>query len=166
MELNALQAIARNLADAQVRYLVVGGMAVVAHGYGRMTFDVDLVVKLERRNILQAFAALAKAGYRPRVPITAEQFADPSLREKWIREKGMMVLNMWSETYGDTAVDIFVSEPFDFDQAESKALCDALEDGTPIRFADIPTLIRMKRDTGREKDADDIRNLELLSDET
>ena len=82
-------------------------MAVVAHGYGRMTFDVGMVIKLERHNILQAFSALAKAGYRPRVPITSEQFADISQREEWITEKGMMVLNLWSDVYRDTAVDIF-----------------------------------------------------------
>lgn len=165
MELTALQAIARNLSDAQVRYLIVGGLAVVAHGYGRMTFDVDIVIKLERQNVLRAFSALAKAGYRPRVPITAEQFADVSQRAVWINEKGMMVLNLWSDRYRDTAVDLFVTEPFDFDQAESTSLCEALEDGTPVRFADIPTLIRMKKNTGREKDADDIRHLELLADE-
>jgi len=165
MELAALQAIARDFNDANVRYIIVGGMAVVAHGYGRMTFDVDFVIKLERQNILQAFAALAKAGYRPRVPVTAEQFADASLREEWIKEKGMMVLNLWSEIYRDTAVDIFVTEPFDFDRAESTSLCEFLEDGTPVRFADIPTLIQMKKNTGREKDADDISHLEMLSDE-
>ena len=59
-----------------------------------------------------------------------------------------------------------MTEPFDFDQAESSSLCETLVDGTPIRFADIPTLIHMKKNTGREKDADDIRHLELLADET
>lgn len=165
MELSALQAIARHLNDAKVRYIIVGGMAVVAHGYGRMTFDVDMVIKLDRQNILHAFSALAKAGYRPRVPITPEQFADASVREVWIKEKGMMVLNLWSDVYRDTAVDIFVSEPFDFERAEAASLCESLDDGTPVRFADIPTLIQMKRSAGREKDLDDIRHLEKLVDD-
>lgn len=43
MELSAVTAIASALNDAGVRYLVVGGLAVNAHGYVRMTMDVDLV---------------------------------------------------------------------------------------------------------------------------
>ena len=31
-------------------------------------------------------AALATLGYRPTVPVTAEQFADAAQRERWIRE--------------------------------------------------------------------------------
>jgi len=166
MELSALQAIARQLNDSGVRYIIVGGMAVVAHGYGRMTFDVDIVIKLDQRNILHAFSALARAGYRPRVPVTPEQFADATTRESLIKDKGMMVLNLWSDLYRDTAVDIFVSEPFDFEHAEKVSLCETLEDGTPVRFADIPTLIQMKRVAGREKDLDDIRHLEMLADES
>lgn len=166
MELSALQVIAGHLHDAHVRYIMVGGMAVVAHGYGRMTFDIDIVIKLDRQNVLLAFSALAKAGYRPRVPITPEQFADASSREALIKEKGMMVLNLWSDQYRDTAVDIFVSEPFDFDSAEKSALCESLEDGTPVRFANIQTLIQMKKRAGREKDLDDVRHLEKLADET
>ncbi len=41
MKLASLEAIVRVLNDAHARYLVVGGLAVAAHGYGRATFDVD-----------------------------------------------------------------------------------------------------------------------------
>jgi hypothetical protein len=34
------------LNDAEVRYLVVGGLAVVLHGHPRLTANVDLVVDL------------------------------------------------------------------------------------------------------------------------
>ena len=39
MKLSAFMAIAHTLQDEGVRYLLAGGLAVVAHGYGRMTFD-------------------------------------------------------------------------------------------------------------------------------
>ena len=42
MELRSIEAIIRALNDAQVKYLVVGGLAVNAHGYERFTKDVDL----------------------------------------------------------------------------------------------------------------------------
>ncbi len=165
MELAALQTIARNLHEHDVRYLIAGGMAVVAHGYGRMTFDVDIVLKLEPQNVLRAFEALEKAGYRPRVPVTAEQFADASQRQEWISQKGMVVFNMWSDVFRDTPIDLFVTEPFDFDKVEREALVEILEDEVPVRFVSIPVLIAMKRSAGRDKDLDDIRHLEMLADD-
>ncbi|HMO51786.1 MAG TPA: hypothetical protein PKE26_10240 [Kiritimatiellia bacterium] len=165
MELGAFQSLAHALSRNGVDYLVAGGMAVVAHGYGRMTFDIDLVLRLERENVMRAFSALESLGYRPRVPITGEQFADPSMRAIWIRDKGMMVLNLWSEKFRDTPVDIFVSEPFDFDEAYAGALVEELPDGIPVRFVDLSRLLEMKKAAGRDKDRDDIRHLELLRDE-
>ncbi len=166
MELSAFERIVHSLEQSKVRYLLAGGLAVVAHGYGRMTFDIDLVVQLDSDNIARAFAALATEGYRPRVPVTAEQFANKEIRESWIRDKGMVVLNMWSDQHQDTPIDIFVSEPFDFDNVYRNAPVEKLTNGTTFRFVDIPTLIEMKRAAGRERDLDDIRHLEMLQNET
>lgn len=44
-----LQALLRALAEADVRYLVVGGVAVAAQGYVRATEDVDLVPDPDQR---------------------------------------------------------------------------------------------------------------------
>lgn len=43
MEKNSVEAIVGALNEAGVRYLIVGGMAVVAHGYLRFTADLDLM---------------------------------------------------------------------------------------------------------------------------
>jgi len=48
------------------------------------------------------------------VPITAEQFADPALRQQWREEKRMLVLKFWSDAHRETPVDVFIYEPFDF----------------------------------------------------
>lgn len=165
MKLSAFIRIARCLHEEGARYLLAGGLAVVVHGYGRMTYDVDLIVQLEPENVLKAFRALRKAGYQPRVPVTADQFADRPTREGWIRDKGMVVLNMWSDEFSDTPVDVFVTEPFDFNKVYERAPCETLEDGTPFRFVDIRTLIEMKRRAGREKDLDDIRHLEMIAND-
>ncbi|HEY6241135.1 MAG TPA: hypothetical protein VIW78_09875 [Burkholderiales bacterium] len=93
MKLAAFEAVASALRDARVRYLVADGLAVNAHGYLRLTYDVDLVVQLDAENIRTAFAALATLGYRPSIPVKAEQFADKAQREGWIRDKGLQVLN-------------------------------------------------------------------------
>ena len=52
-------------------FIVVGGLAVVAHGYGRQTQDIALVVNFEPGRTVVAFAALASLGYRPIVPVAA-----------------------------------------------------------------------------------------------
>jgi len=41
----------KGLSDAGVRYLVVGGVAVVLHGHLRTTGDLDLVVELSPENL-------------------------------------------------------------------------------------------------------------------
>lgn len=43
MELRSIEAVLGALNAAGVRYLIVGGLAVNAHGYQRATMDLDLV---------------------------------------------------------------------------------------------------------------------------
>ncbi len=74
--------VAAALTRAGVPFIVVGGIAVNEHGYGRNTFDVDVVIRLDPDSIIRAFAALAELGYRPRVPVDAQQFADPEQRRR------------------------------------------------------------------------------------
>lgn len=40
---------------------------------------MDLVIALDSANVISAFDALATLGYKPRVPITAEQFANAEI---------------------------------------------------------------------------------------
>lgn len=130
MKVSSFEAIAAALNREGVRYLVAGGLAVNAHGYVRLTHDVDLVVQLDPENILPAFAALAGLDYRPLVP-----------------------------------VDIFVSDPFDFDAEYARALQAELSPGTVIRFVSIPTLIAMKELANRARDRDDIEHLRMILEE-
>lgn len=87
MKVASLEAILRALNNAGVRYLVVGGVAVNGYGYGRTTFDLDLVVELTPESIDRAFRALASIDYRPVVPITASMFGDTKERERAVQEK-------------------------------------------------------------------------------
>lgn len=167
MKLASFDAIVRALNDAGVRYLVVGGLAVNAHGYLRFTKDVDLVVRLATPDIFATFRTLEGLGYRPKIPITAEQFADPAQRDSWRKEKGMVVLQMWSDTHRETPIDIFVYEPFDFDTEYARAFIGTDPGDPPARFASIPALIRMKQEAGRPTDMldiDKLREIERLKD--
>jgi hypothetical protein len=159
VKVSSFQGIARALQDAGVRYLVAGGLAVNVHGYLRFTKDVDLVVQLESDNILRALAALGALGYRPTIPVRAEQFADPAQRETWARDKGMQVFQLWSDQHRETPIDIFVTEPFAFDQEYAQALVKPLHDDLSVPFVTIPTLIRMKQLADRPQDRIDIEHL-------
>ena len=165
MNLATLESILRALDAARVRYLVAGGVAVLAHGYARFTADVDLVVALQRENILAALGALRGLGYRAAVPITDEQFADERERERIRAEKGMMVLNLFSDAHRDTAIDIFVTEPFDFDAEYAAAPLQEVGPGARARFVTIRTLIDMKSRVGRPRDLADVEHLRMIMEE-
>jgi len=165
MKLGSFETIVRALNSAGVRFLVAGGLAVNAHGYLRFTKDVDLVIALDSLNIMAAFQALATLGYRPIVPISASQFADHALRQSWIDDKGMKVLNFFSDLHRETTLDLFVYAPFEFDAEFSAALRGELLPGVEARFVSIPTLIRMKEIANRPVDVDDIQHLRWIMDD-
>ena len=165
MRVSTFEAVAGALNRAGVRYLVAGGLAVNAHGYVRLTQDIDLAVQLDAGNIVPAFSALASLGYRPIVPVTAAQFADPAQRDSWAREKGMVVLNFHSELHRSATVDVFVSLPFDFAKEYEAAMRAELSPDLVVRFVSLETLIAMKRLANRPRDLDDIEHLRVIAEE-
>lgn len=165
MKLASFEALVAALDAASVRYLVAGGLAVNAHGCLRFTKDVDFVVQLVPDNIKRAFAALESLEYRPIVPIASAQFADATLREGWIRDKGMQVLQFWSDAHRETPIDMFVREPFAFDEEYERALVKPLHGSIAVRFVSLPTLIKMKDAAGRPQDRIDIEWLRMRLDD-
>ena len=164
MEVRSVEAIVRALNAAKVQYLIVGGLAVVAHGYERFTHDVDLVIGLERDNISRGLGALMAIGYQMKIPVTPDQFADPLLRESWRREKDMTVLQLWSDAHHRTPVDVFVYEPFDFSEEYTLARREPLAGADTAPIIRLETLLRMKRAAGRPQDLADIADLERLQE--
>jgi len=162
MKLTSLEAIVRALDDAGVPFLVVGGLAVVAHGYGRQTQDLDIVIRLEPGPVKAAFVALEGLGYRPRVPVTAAGFADRAQRSAWIEAKGMTVLSFHSDRFRDTPVNVFVTEPFDFAEEHRLAMVEEIAPGLTVRIVRLPCLLRLKQEAGRPQDLADVAELRLL----
>jgi hypothetical protein len=162
MKLASFEAIVRALDEADVRFILVGGGAVIAHGYGRLTKGLDLVIRLEPAVVERAFVALASLEYKPRVPVTASGFADPAQRQRWIDEKGMLVLNFHSDLHRETPVDIFVSEPFDFEEEYGKAMVEEIAPGRDAHVLRLATLLRLKDETGRLQDLADASELRRI----
>lgn len=152
------------LEQAGVRYLVVGGVAVVLHGYLRTTLDLDLVLQLERDNLELALKALAGLGFQPQAPVPLSAFADPQVRESWLREKNMTVFSLWHPDHPGFAVDLFIQEPFDFDAAYDRAVRVSLQEiqATVVSRED---LVAMKRAASRTRDLEDIAALDELAED-
>lgn len=152
------------LQGAGVRYLTVGGVAVVLHGHARFTADLDLVLSLDEDNVLAALGALEVLGYRPRAPVRLTDFADAKQRKQWVDEKGLTVFSMWSPKLPATDIDIFVEEPFSFDEVFERAVCVTLDDSeTVISVASIADLIALKKQAGRPQDLADIEALRAVA---
>lgn len=168
MELRSVEAVVEALNAAGVRYLIVGGLAVNAHGYLRATRDLDLVVQLEPENLRRGLGCLFAVGYKLAIPVGAEDFADPRKRESWRVEKGMLVLKLWSDDHRRTPIDVFVYEPFDFEREFARALLAELAPGLFARIVSREALILMKQEAGRPQDLADIeelRRVERLANE-
>ena len=161
MPTSDFEAVFAALQRAGVRYLVVGGVAVVLHGYPRFTADLDLVVALDRENVLGFLAALDALDYRPQAPVPAVALADAETRRLWIQEKNLKVLSFWSPEHPATEIDVFVAEPFPMDLALARSLRVPLGELT-VPVASIPDIIFLKRQSARPKDLDDIQALEAI----
>ena len=68
------------------------------HGHLRATRHLDLLIGLHPDNCAKAMDALSGIGLRSRLPVTLADFADPSKREDWARNRNMgdICSRLWS----------------------------------------------------------------------
>jgi hypothetical protein len=153
----------RVLADAEARFVVVGGVAVVLHGHVRVTFDVDIVVEPDESRLRSLLQILDAAGFVPRLPVALLDFADAELRRQWVEERGMMVFTVHDPKDPLRTVDLFAAPPIPFDELWSRSVVFDLDD-MRVRAASIDDLITMKTTAGRPQDTLDIAALERIRD--
>ena len=164
MEKHSIESIVRTLNDHQVKYLIVGGLAVVAHGYVRFTADIDLVLGMEKQNLADAVAALKALNYRPRAPVDFEQFVEPENRKQWIDQKGMTVFSLFSPDHPVTEIDLFVDPPLVFAEAYTRALRLEVAPGVGATFCSLDDLMNLKSKAGRPRDLEDIEQLRKIQE--
>ena len=150
------------LNDAGVDYVVVGGVAVVLRGHARMTVDLDLALDLTTDNVTAALDVLKAQGLVPRLPVAAEQFADPDVRRSWVEERNLLAFTMHDPSDALREVDLLATTPLPFSTLlTSSDLVDV--DGVAVRVASVEHLIAMKRLSGRAQDLADIEALSQLT---
>lgn len=155
----------RMLAESEVDYVLVGGLAVALHGYARTTMDVDIVLAMDEANLDRFISGARKAGLQPTIPVRLESLAQPDLIEQWRREKGMLAFSLRGTEVQATVIDILVRPVVPFAELKRDAIAVTVGVCT-IPLASIDHLIAMKTGTGRGKDQIDIdalREIKLRS---
>jgi hypothetical protein len=146
------------LAAARIRFVLVGGLALVLHGLDRLTADVDLVIDLSTESARAAVQALTAAGYRPLAPVDPIALADPEQRREWQAQRNMQVFSFWDSSNTRPTVDIILSPAVPFDELWAAASVVNLG-AHQVHVASIQHLIRLKAAAGRPQDLVDIERL-------
>lgn len=146
------------LNDAGARYVVVGGLAAVLHGYARLTADVDLAVDLDEVEARKTAQALAALGLVPRAPVNLLDLASVEERARWRKEHNALVLSLWDPHNPMRAVDLFIELPVPFEELYLRSELKPLR-RTHVRVTSLDDLIRLKRLAGRPQDLQDIEAL-------
>ncbi len=149
------------LVAAQVRFVVVDGLALLLHGIDRLTADVDLVLDLSTDTIADAVHALIASGYRSMAPVDPMALADPAQRAEWQATRGMKAFSFWDSTNTRPTVDILLDPIVSFSDLYASASVVTMG-GTAVRVASIQHLIALKQAAGRPQDVADIERLSAM----
>ncbi|MCP9750927.1 nucleotidyltransferase [Ferruginibacter sp. HRS2-29] len=137
----------KSLNEHQVNYLLVGGYAVILHGYRRTTGDLDIWVETTSENLVKLKRAFLQFG----------------LHTSDLTEKNFLLDNAIDVfSYGIPPVSIDLMKEvkgLDFKEAFKNAET-FIEDDLQIRYINYQSLIIAKRSSGRHKDLDDIEKLQ------
>ena len=141
-----------------VRFIVVGGGAAIAHGSARLTSDVDLVYARDAENIRNLTDAL-----QPHQPYL--RGAPPDLPFHWHEPTIKAGLNFTLKTtLGD--LDLLGEVTGGGSYEELLPYSEAMTAfGVQCRFVTLERLIQLKRAAGRPKDFDAIAELQALLEE-
>lgn len=144
--------------NADVEYLVVGGVAMNLLGYPRFTGDIDVLLALDSTNLERMAKLMKKMGYEQRLPVSVQELGDAKKTLKLIKEKNLIAYNFHHARKPQLGIDVIVGESLKFKRYKKHAhLVEA--DGVPIPVVSIDDLISMKRKTKRQKDWEDVQAL-------
>lgn len=141
--------------------MLVGGLAVLLHGYRRNTADVDVVLAMNYENLCRFIDGARQAGLKPVLPISIDALRDAALIEQWHHEKGLLAFALRDPGMIATVIDVLVRPVVPFEQLKRNAVIKRIGALT-IAVASIDDLIALKTGTGRTKDVIDIEELRKL----
>lgn len=151
----------RTLAVHEVRYVVVGGLALNLHGVQRATMDVDLALALDALNLGACIDAFVALGLTPMAPVALDEARNPATLRRWREERNMLAFAVRPATGVGPTVDVLTGSVVAFDDLALRAIVKRVGD-VAIPVASIDDLIAMKRAAGRRIDLSDIAALEAV----
>lgn len=146
------------LARDQVGFIVIGGLAVIAHGYERATRDIDIVPEPTTENFRRLLSALDDLEYaiHSMDEFEPEELVQPDLET--LASGGNWVL---ITRYGRLDILQWIEPDMDYAKLATGAFDDEVF-GHRVRFCSYEHLIAMKRAAGRPQDLADIARLEQI----
>jgi hypothetical protein len=142
----------------RVDFVVVGGMAGLAHGSNYPSFDLDVAYARDRANLERLVTALEEIGVRLRGAPTDLQF---QLDVKSIENGGNFT---FVTAYGDLDVLADVGGINSYERLKASSEEREIA-GVPVRVASIDHLIAMKRAANRGKDRLMLEEYIVIADE-
>jgi hypothetical protein len=134
------------LNDAGSEWLLIGGYAVIAHGYPRLTKDIDLWVRPSRENAARVLRALVAFG-APSHGITVDDLSRPGT----VLQIGVP----------PSRIDLVTeAEALTFDGAWANRVTREI-DGVRVNILALDDLLANERAVGRPSDLADVESLEL-----
>lgn len=134
-----------SLKDHKVNFVIIGGVACIAHGHARLTKDIDIFVEPTRENMQKTFKALEACGY-DLMDTTIEE----ALQKKLLFRQYILKTDIHPSVTGVVFEDVW----------ENKVLYKL--EGVDVYFASLDDLIAMKKAAARDQDLIDIRFLEEI----
>jgi len=116
------------------------------------------MIDFDDNNIKTFIKTLKNLGYKPKVPVSLDDFALPENREKWKKENGMLVFSLYHPKHHQDIIDIFTYEPISFNECYTRRKLIYAEE-LPISVISIEDLISLKKISAREQDLEDIKAL-------
>ena len=153
----------RAFAEEELQYVIIGGVAVNLHGFYRSTVDLDIIIPLTDSEITKFIKAVHKLGFVPQMPVFIEDLADPLKRQQWIEHKNMVVFSVYNPKASVEMIDLMIDSPLPIEKLLKDSITINFQN-LKISIADIPSLIQLKKVTGRQRDINDIKALTKIED--
>lgn len=150
-----LRALLGSLHDHDVRYVLIGGVAVGAHGYIRATVDADIVPDPDPDNLRRLGNALVSINAT--LPLSGDApFRHAQHGPALLRSRNITL----ATRFGDLDIIQWADGVPSFAALDDRALDSALL-GVPVRVCALGDLRAMKQAAGRTVDRLDLENLPL-----
>ncbi len=150
--------ILKGLYKSNVRYLLAGGLSVNLYGVPRVTQDIDIVIAMDKENVLKLTFLLEELGYVPRLPISPDDLANPDNVKDWIENRNLKAFSFYHKKDNYKVIDIVLVHPLDFERSFNNKTVKKAKD-IDLYLASIDDLIKMKEFSGRAQDLSDIEML-------